>query len=169
MNVNEVIANRGNEIMGGKIGVYDLINPLDHANMHQSTNDVYPTALKITAINEFRRLSQSIEKLQGALQNKEKEFAGILTIGRTEMQDAAPITLGSQFASFSEAIARDRWRAFKCEERLRVVNIGGTAVGTGLAAPRKYIFLVIEKLRSICGLGICAPSKQWTPLRTLTH
>jgi aspartate ammonia-lyase len=122
--------------------------------MYQSTNDVYPTALKIAAIKLFRRLSEEITGLQTAFQKKETEFSGIITIGRTEMQDAVPITLGAQFASFAEAIARDRWRTFKCEERLRTVNIGGTAVGTGLAAPRSYIFLVIEKLRELSGLGL---------------
>ncbi|MFA6570538.1 MAG: lyase family protein, partial [Bacteroidota bacterium] len=130
------------------------INPIEHCNLHQSTNDVYPTALKIASIYAVRELSESIAKLQGELQKKEKEFADILIIGRTEMQDAVPITLGGQFSSFAETIARDRWRTFKCEERLRTVNIGGTAVGTGLTAPRKYIFLVIEKLRTNTGLGL---------------
>lgn len=154
MNVNEVIANRALEILGYEKGQYDTIHPIEHVNMHQSTNDVYPTGLRIAAIYALRELSAEITLLQGALQQKEKEFAHILTIGRTEMQDAVPITLGSQFSSFAEAIARDRWRTFKSEERLRVVNIGGTAVGTGLTAPRKYIFLVIEKLRELAGLGL---------------
>jgi aspartate ammonia-lyase len=154
MNVNEVIANRALEILDNKKGEYAIVHPIEHVNMHQSTNDVYPTALKIAAIEQLRRLSEEIAKLQIAFQEKETEFAGIITIGRTEMQDAVPITLGAQFASFAEAIARDRWRTFKCEERLRTVNIGGTAVGTGLAAPRSYIFLVIEKLRELSGLGL---------------
>ena len=154
MNVNEVIANRALELISEPKGSYDKIHPLEHVNLHQSTNDVYPTALKIAAIYDIRELSNEISLLQGALQEKEKEFAKILTIGRTEMQDAVPMTLGSQFASFAEAIARDRWRTFKCEERLRTVNIGGTAIGTGLTAPSKYIFLVNEKLRQITNLGI---------------
>ncbi len=93
--------------------------------------------------------------LQGALQRKEKEFAAIVTLGRTEMQEAVPMTLGAQFSGWAEAVSRDRWRIFKCEERLRVVNLGGTAVGTGIGAPRDYIFLVIEKLREVTGLGVC--------------
>lgn len=154
MNLNEVIANRALELSGEKRGNYSAIHPLEDVNLHQSTNDVYPTALKIASIFGIREISKSCEELQGALQKKEKEFASILIPGRTEMQPAVPITLGAQFASFAEAIARDRWRTFKCEERLRTVNIGGTAVGTGMTAPRSYIFLVIEKLRSITGLGI---------------
>jgi len=154
MNVNEVIANRSIEILGAKLGDYSIVNPLGEVNLNQSTNDTYPTALKIAAITGFRDLSQAIAELQGAFQRKEKEFAKIVKIGRTELQDAVPITLGQEFSAFAEAIARDRWRAFKCEERLRLVNIGGTAVGTGITAPRSYIFLVIETLRNVTGLGL---------------
>src|SRR5208283_2992122 len=127
---------------------------LDDVNLHQSTNDVYPSALKISTIYKLRELSQSIAKLQGAFQDKEQLFSNITKMGRTELRDAVPITLGIEFGAFGQAIARDRWRTFKCEERLRVVNLGGTAVGTGLGAPRDYIFLVIEKLRLLTGLGI---------------
>ncbi len=154
MNVNEVIANRAIELLGGAKGDYTIIHPLEDVNLHQSTNDVFPTALKVAAIFLLRDLSQAIAKLQGAFQMKEKDFSAIVKIGRTEWQEAVPITLGTEFSAFAEAIARDRWRTFKCEERLRVVNIGGTAVGTGIAAPRDYIFLVIEKLREATGLGL---------------
>jgi aspartate ammonia-lyase len=154
MNINEVIANRTLELLGHTKGDYATVHPIEHVNMHQSTNDVYPTALKIAVIQELRTLSAQLSALQNAFQNKEQEYSGILTIGRTELQDAVPITLGAQFASFAEAVARDRWRTFKCEERLRIVNIGGTAVGTGLGVPRRYIFLVIEKLRELTGLGL---------------
>ncbi|MDD5217260.1 MAG: aspartate ammonia-lyase [Candidatus Omnitrophica bacterium] len=155
MNVNEVLANRALEILGAPRGDYAVIHPIEDVNRHQSTNDTYPTALKIAAIEGFRRLSGEIANLQGVFQKKEKEFADVVTIARTELQEAVPITLGAEFASFAEAFARDRWRAFKCEERLRVINLGGTAVGTGLGAPRSYIFLVIEKLNQISGLGLC--------------
>ncbi len=154
MNINEVIANRAIERLGGQKGDYTIVHPLDDVNMHQSTNDVYPTAIKIAAINLLRKLNLSIAELQGAFQEKEKEFSNILKIGRTELQEAVPITLGAEFSAFAEAISRDRWRTFKCEERLRVVNIGGTAVGTGLTVPKEYIFLVIEKLRQLTGLGL---------------
>ncbi len=154
MNVNEVIANRAIELLGGEKGDYSLVHPLNHVNMSQSTNDVYPTALRIAAIRLLSRLSQACATLQNALQLKEAEFAGVLKIGRTEMQDAVPITLGQEFSAWAEAIARDRWRLYKVEERLRQVNLGGTAVGTGINAERKYIFSIIERLRSLTGLGL---------------
>lgn len=155
MNLNEVIANRALELSGEEKGRYDLIHPLEDVNLHQSTNDTYPTAVKITAIYSLRRLSAVITDIQQVCQNKEKEFRHILKVGRTELQEAVPITLGAEFSSFADAFSRDRWRTFKSEERLRMVNIGGTAVGTGITAPRSYIFLVIEKLRDLTGLGLC--------------
>jgi aspartate ammonia-lyase len=154
MNLNEVVANRAAELIGGEKGDYGIIDPLEIVNLNQSTNDVYPTALKVAAIFKLRELSQVIAQLQGAFQKKEKEFAGVVTIGRTEMKEAVPMTMGQQFSAFAEAVGRDRWRTFKCEERLRQVNLGGTAVGTGLTAPRSYIFLVVDKLRELTGLGI---------------
>jgi len=153
MNVNEVIANRAIELMDGQKGDYRIIHPLEDVNLHQSTNDVYPTAVKVAVIFRLRDLAGAISGLQGAFQEKEKELATIVKMGRTELQEAVPITLGAEFAAFAEAISRDRWRTFKCEERLRVVNLGGTAVGTGLTAPREYIFLVVDKLRELTGLG----------------
>jgi aspartate ammonia-lyase len=155
MNMNEVLANRALEILGHPKGAYDVVHPLDHANLHQSTNDVFPTAIKVAGIYGFRELSRVVAELQGAMQRREKAFADVVKMGRTELQIAVPMTLGAEFGAFAEAFARDRWRTFKCEERLRQVNLGGTAVGTGLAAPRQYIFLVIEKLREITGLGVC--------------
>jgi aspartate ammonia-lyase len=154
MNVNEVIANRAIELLGGQLGEYTLVHPIEEVNLNQSTNDTYPTSLRVSAIMGFRRLSEAVAGLQGAFQDREKAFAGIVTIGRTELQEAVPLTLGAEFSGFAEAMSRDRWRTFKCEERLRVVNLGGTAVGTGLSAPRSYIFLVIERLREITGLGL---------------
>ncbi len=154
MNANEVIANRAIEILGGNRGNYTLIHPINHVNMSQSTNDVYPTSLRIAAIRLLIPLAESCAALQRALQAKEAEFAGVLKVGRTEMQDAVPITLGQEFSAWAEAIARDRWRLYKVEERLRQVNLGGTAVGTGLNAERKYIYSVIEHLRALTGLGL---------------
>ncbi len=154
MNVNEVIANRAEEILGGRRGEYRRVHPVHHVNLHQSTNDVFPTALRIAAIESLHRLEKSIAALQTAFQTKEQEFAGIIKVGRTQLQDACPITLGAEFSAWAEAFGRDRWRVFKCEERLRVVNLGGTAIGTGLTAPREYIFRVTEKLREITRLGL---------------
>jgi aspartate ammonia-lyase len=154
MNLNEVIANRAIELLKGQKGDYSIVHPLDDVNLHQSTNDVYPTAVKIAAIYMLRKLSGDIASLLGEFQKKEKEFGDIVKMGRTEMQEAVPITMGMEFSAFSEALGRDRWRTFKCEERLRVVNLGGTAIGTGISAPKDYIFLVIEKLRDATGLGL---------------
>jgi aspartate ammonia-lyase len=154
MNMNEVLANRAIELLGGKKGDYGLVHPLDHVNLSQSTNDVYPTALKVAAIRLVIKLSETMARLQGALQEKEAAFSSVLKLGRTEMQDAVPITLGQEFGAYAEAIARDRWRLFKVEERLRQVNLGGTAIGTGLNANREYIYAAVEELQDITGLGI---------------
>jgi aspartate ammonia-lyase len=154
MNMNEVLANRAIELLGGSKGDYATVHPLDHVNLSQSTNDVYPTALKVAAIRLVLGLSEEIARLQGAFQAKEAEFAAIVKLGRTEMQDAVPITLGQEFGAFAEAVARDRWRLFKVEERLRQVNLGGTAVGTGLNAEKEYIYGASEELQAITGLGI---------------
>jgi len=139
-----------NELIGRKAHAH----PIEEVNLHQSTNDTYPTALKVAAIQGLRQLSGAVAELQGTFQVLEKRFAEIVTIGRTETVEAVPLTLGQEFSAFAEAFGRDRWRTFKCEERLRTVNLGGTAVGTGLTAPRSYIFLVVDKLREVTGLGL---------------
>lgn len=154
MNMNEVLANRAIELLGGCKGDYRLVGPLNHVNLSQSTNDTYPTALRVAAIRLVLDLSETMAELQTALQEKEAQFAGVLKLGRTEMQDALPVTLGQEFGAFAEAVARDRWRLYKVEERLRQVNLGGTAVGTGLNASRQYIYHVVEELRDITGLGL---------------
>ena len=156
MNVNEVVANLALQCMGRQPGDYDHVHPLDDVNRGQSTNDVYPTALRIAAIGLLRQLSDACAALQEALQKKENEFDGIRKLGRTELMDAVPITLGSEFGAYAQAIARDRWRLYKMEERLRQVNIGGTAVGLAHAAERKYRFGVIEALRELTGYGLAA-------------
>lgn len=142
MMVNEVIGNLAKA------------HPIEEVNLHQSTNDTYPTALKVAAIYGVHELSAAMATLQGVFQTLEKRFSSVPILGKTELMDAVPMTLGAQFASFTEAFARDRWRTFKCEERLRTVNLGGTAIGTGITAPRSYIFLVVEKLREVTGLGL---------------
>lgn len=154
MNVNEVIANRALQIMGKELGDYQLISPLDDINLHQSTNDTYPTALKLASIFLLRKLEQSILNLQEAFQQKEKEFADVVKIGRTQLQDAVLTTLGREMAAYAEAFNRDRWRVYKCEERLRVINLGGTAIGSGLGAPRQFIFRVSDNLRELTGIGL---------------
>lgn len=148
MNVCEVLAARAREL--GNVPV----DPLDHANLHQSTNDTFPTALRLAAILRGRELERDLLLLQESLQRKEAEFAGLVKMGRTQLRDAVPTTLGRSFGAWSEAVGRDRWRMGKCEERLRVVNLGGTAIGTGLGAPRDYIFMVSGVLRKNTGIGL---------------
>jgi aspartate ammonia-lyase len=154
MNVNEVLANRAARILAGPSGDVPSISPLDHVNLHQSTNDTFPTALRIAAIRGLRELEREVIALTEAFQAKERELSGIVKVGRTQMQDAVLTTLGREMGAYADAFARDRWRISKCEERLRVVNLGGTAIGTGVGAPRAYIFGVVEKLRDITGLGL---------------
>ena len=154
MNVNEVLANLAIVKLGGALGDYAKVHPLDHVNRGQSTNDVVPSALRIAAIFLVRELAKSLSRLQNSLQKKEKEFSGIPKLGRTQLMDAAPVTLGQEFGAWAQAVARDRWRIYKVEERLRQINLGGTAVGTGAAADKRYAFRVIEILRELTGLGL---------------
>ncbi len=148
MNMNEVLA----RLAALRVG--QPVDPFDHVNLHQSTNDVYPTAVRIAAIRGFQALEQAVALLQEAYQQKEQEFAGVIKLGRTQLRDAVPLTLGREFGAAACALARDRWRIFKCVERLRTVNLGGTAVGTGIAAPREYIHCVVDHLRAVTGLNI---------------
>ncbi|MCY3024314.1 MAG: aspartate ammonia-lyase [Planctomycetota bacterium] len=154
MNVNEVLANRTLEILGEPHGAYRRVSPLDDINLHQSTNDTYPTALRLAAIRLLHVLEERVVALQEAFQAAEKRFAHVVKVGRTQLQDAVLITLGREMAAYAEAFNRDRWRIYKCEERLRVINLGGTAIGTGLAAPRQYVFRVAEALREVTGIGV---------------
>lgn len=148
MNVNEVLAGRAGQLGGVKI------DSLRHANLHQSTNDTFPTALRLAAILRGETLENSLLALQEALQKRETEFAGLVKMGRTQLRDAVLTTLGRSFGAWAEALNRDRWRIGRCRERLRVVNLGGTAIGTGLGAPRDYIFRVTENLRKVTGIGL---------------
>lgn len=156
MNVNEVIANLALAEMGKNYGDYDVIHPLDDVNRGQSTNDVYPTALRIAAVEQLRVLSEACAALQQALQMKENEYQDVTKLGRTELMDAVPVTLGAEFGAYAQCIARDRWRLYKVEERLRQVSIGGTAVGLSHNAEKKYRFGAIEELRTITGIGLAA-------------
>lgn len=149
--VCEVLANRAAQILGRVPGA---VGAIAQVNLHQSTNDTYPTALRIAAIRLVRRLDQAAVALQESLQIQERRWEHVVCVGRTEYQDAVLTTMGRRFGAWAEAVNRDRWRISKCEERLRVVNLGGTAIGTGLDAPRRYIFRVTELLRSITGLGL---------------
>lgn len=152
MNINEVVANRAGEILGGVKGAYDMVHPNDHVNMGQSTNDVIPTAGKITTINLLDRALVSLNELEEALLVKAKEFDDVIKMGRTQMQDAVPIRLGQEFKAYSSAIKRDIKRIEKVKEDLRVVNMGGTAIGTGINADEYYFKEVVPALAKVTGI-----------------
>ncbi|MDR2647054.1 MAG: aspartate ammonia-lyase [Oscillospiraceae bacterium] len=156
MNVNEVIANLALQSLGKPCGRYDIVHPLDDVNRGQSTNDVFPTAIRIAAILRLRDCSEAFARLQNSLQQKENAFGDIQKCGRTEWMDAVPITLGSAFGAFAQAVGRDRWRLYKMEERLRQINLGGTAVGNGDNASRLFRHRVVEELRRIADIGLAA-------------
>ncbi len=154
MNINEVIANRAHELLGRSKGEYGFINPNDHVNLSQSTNDVYPTAIKIALIYDFRELTEVMGELIGALRAKEKEFSDIIKVGRTELRDAIPITLGQEFGAYATTLGEDIQRLNEVCVLLRETNLGGTAIGTGMNADPRYPQLVCEKLNKITGLEI---------------
>ena len=154
MNVNEVLANRALELLGLQRGKYARISPLDDLNLHQSTNDVFPTALRVAALQLLTQLEQEVVSLQEAFQVQERRWAHVVKVGRTQLQDAVLTTAGRGFGAYAEAMNRDRWRISKCAERWRVINLGGAASGTGMAAPRAYIFEVAGQLRELTGLNL---------------
>lgn len=149
MNINEVIANRANEILGFNKGEYYPIHPNDHVNMGQSTNDVIPTAASLTAYELLNGCIEKLMKLSYEFNIKAEEFTDVIKMGRTEMQDAVPISLGSEFKAFSMAIGRDVKRLERVKDSLLEVNLGGTAVGTGITANEKYIDSVVLELSNI--------------------
>ena len=155
MNINEIIAHTGNRILSMKNSSAGIaIDPLEHVNLHQSTNDVYPTAMKVAVYYFLQDLESAVNELQQTLQLKEKEFADVVKTGRTELMPAVPTTLGREFSAYADAVTRDRWRIFKCQERVRQINLGGTAIGTGITAPRRYILKVAQRLREITGIPL---------------
>ncbi len=153
MNINEVLANRALEILGRPHGEYAVISPLEDVNRHQSTNDTFPTALRLAAISMLRGLEQSVLRLHEAFQLKAKALAHVVKVGRTQLQDAVLTTLGREMGAYAEAFKRDHGRISKCEERLHHVNLGGTAIGTGLGAPRQFTLRVVEELRDLTAIN----------------
>lgn len=154
MNVNEVVANVALEELGLAKGSYDAISPLDDVNRCQSTNDVFPTAMRIAAIRSLRSLAKAITSLQAALVEKEHAWSDVVRLGRTQYMDAVPLTMGQTFGAYAAVIQRDWWRLYKAEERLRTINLGGTAIGTGINADRAYVFAITDALQEITGLGL---------------
>ena len=154
MNANEVIANRAIEILGGKTGDYSVVNPNDHVNCGQSTNDVIPTAGKMTSLRLLKKLKKQLLRLHSALEQKADEFDGVIKMGRTQLQDAVPIRLGQEFKAYSVAILRDLNRMDKAMDEMRTLNMGGTAVGTGLNADESYLRRIVPNLSEISGMDL---------------
>ena len=154
MNANEVIANRAIEILGGQKGDYSIVHPNDHVNRAQSTNDVIPTAAKITAAKLLRKAIVQVEHLNEALLQKQKEFHNIIKMGRTQMQDAVPIRLGDEFGAYSKAISRDIVRMNRVLREMYAINLGGTAIGTALNANPAYVEALAPTLGRICQLPL---------------
>ena len=154
MNANEVIANRAIEILGGTKGDYSIVHPNDHVNRAQSTNDVIPTAAKLTAAKLMHKAIEQVERLNEALLAKEKEFHNIIKMGRTQMQDAVPIRLGDEFGAYSRAISRDIVRMNRAVREMYTINLGGTAIGTALNANPAYVTALAPTLARICQLPL---------------
>jgi len=157
MNANEVIANRALELMGKKPGEYDFIHPLNDVNRSQSTNDVYPTAFRIALIFELEMLAESMAQLRDSYQRKADEFASILKMARTQLQDAVPITLGQEFQAFAVSTNNDILRLNELLPLLSEVNLGGTAVGTELNTPKGYTDEVVKELSKLVGKTLVSP------------
>ncbi|MBN3497869.1 aspartate ammonia-lyase [Arthrobacter pascens] len=154
MNANEVIANAALEILGHPRGAYDVLNPNEHVNLGQSTNDVYPTAVKLAAIMASRSLLAALLELQEEFAEKAREFDHIIKIGRTQLQDAVPMTLGQEFRSYEVMVGEDIARLREALVHLHEINLGATAIGTGLNAHPAYAALAREKLEKLTGLPL---------------
>ena len=152
MNANEVIANRALELAGRAKGDYEYIHPLNHVNMSQSTNDVYPTALKVALILELRNLIDSMDHLRNSFARKSAEFVNVIKMGRTQLQDAVPMTLGQEFATFARMTMEDEQRLREVLPLLCEINLGGTAIGTQLNAPVGYSTIACERLSALTGI-----------------
>ncbi|WP_280416886.1 aspartate ammonia-lyase [Nocardia carnea] len=154
MNANEVIANRGLDILGCPRGTYARLHPLEHVNLGQSTNDVYPTAVKIAVVTATNRLREALAGLSAAFAAKAVEFAEHLKMGRTQLQEAVPMTLGQEFGTYAVMVGEDIARLAEAAELAREINLGGTAIGTGLNAPPDYPARACAHLRSVTGLDL---------------
>ncbi len=151
MNANEVIANRAIEILGGTKGDYSIVHPNDHVNMCQSTNDVYPTAGKLTMLKLLPGAMEQLKRLRDTLQEKTREFDDVIKIGRTQLQEAVPIRLGQEFNAYCSVVKRDIIRIEKAGESLKTVNLGGTAIGTGINANPVYLETILPVLSKVTG------------------
>ncbi|MEN8119074.1 MAG: lyase family protein [Bacteroidota bacterium] len=154
MNVNEILANASLQKLNEKPGNYSIIDPVEHANIFQSTNDVIPTSLKVVVLKLLTKLETTINNLRSKTEFLEKEHRNSLRIAYTQMQEAVPSSYGKLFSCYNDALSRDWWRVSKCFERIKSVNLGGTAIGTGITAPRFYIMEVVQELQNLTGLPV---------------
>lgn len=154
MNANEVIANRALEHLGLPKGHYEVLHPLNHVNLSQSTNDVYPTALRLTLSMKLDGLMLEMQDLQRALTQKGVEFSDVIKMGRTQLQDAVPMTLGQEFDAWGVMVGEDIARVREAQTLIREINLGATAIGTGLNAPPKYAELVTARLSELSGIPL---------------
>ena len=158
MNTNEVIANRAIEVLGGRRGDYRLVQPNDHVNMSQSSNDFFPTAVKLASLALAKRLLPELRELEASLSSKGVEFDGILKSGRTHLQDAVPVRLGQEFTAYSSAVGKAATRIERACHEVEEINLGATAVGTGLDTHVKYREQVAMTLRALTGFNLRPPS-----------
>jgi aspartate ammonia-lyase len=154
MNCNEVLANRANELLGGSRGTYQPVHPNDHVNMAQSTNDVIPTAMRLAALATLGSTLAGMDRLSHSLLAKGQEFDAIIKSGRTHLQDATPIRLGQEFTAYGHTVARHQEKLNQAAEWVRELNIGGTAVGTGINAEPQYSRLIVQELARISRLEL---------------
>ena len=166
MNVNEVIANRATQLMGGRLGEY-AVNPNDHVNMAQSTNDTIPTAIRLGCLWRLDELLAALDELAGTLRAKATEFDDILKSGRTHLQDAVPVRLGQEFGAYARAVARDADRIRRSAEGLRRLGIGGTAVGSGLNAHPEYAPRMVRRLSELTGLELFASDDLFETMQSM--
>jgi len=154
MNINEIIANRSLQLLGYPPGNYSIIDPIEHANIYQSTNDVIPTSLKVAAIKQLQQLETAINGMRKALEEQEAAHRDTLRNAYTQLQLATPSSYGRLFSSYNEALSRDWWRISKCFERIKMVNLGGGAAGTSLSIPRFMVMESVRTLQRLTGLPI---------------
>ncbi len=168
MNANEVLANRAIELLGGARGDYSIVHPNDHVNMAQSTNDVFPTAMRLAALEEVSELIITLDLLAGALQIKSTEFDQIVKSGRTHLQDAVPIRLGQEFGGYATAIRKNAGRIARAAEELKEIGLGGTAVGTGLNAAAGYRKRVVEELSRVTNQPLRATENYFEAMQSMS-
>ncbi|MGQ0651387.1 MAG: aspartate ammonia-lyase, partial [Betaproteobacteria bacterium] len=154
MNANEVLCNRALELLHHRKGEYQYLHPLDHVNMSQSTNDVYPTAIKVALHFGLRRLLTAMKTLRAAFEAKAAEFDAVLKVGRTQLQDAVPMTLGQEFSTYAVMLDEDEHRLAEAGELVREINLGATAIGTGINVHPDYATLVTQRLAEVSGVPV---------------